>query len=69
MKIVFAYYKTSAIFFLFCPQHVSFYQNIENTGVVTDVNYFVHLDNHPFEELCSEVATKPWFINFFFFAA
>ena len=31
-----------------------FYQNIENTGVVTDVNYFVHLDNHPFEDMWME---------------
>ena len=38
-------------FFLFCPQHVSFYQNIEKTGMVTAVNYFVHLDNHQFEDM------------------
>ena len=62
------------------------FTKIENTEVVTDVNYFVHLDNHPFEdmwmekwmkiyvvmtwgvqELCSEVATKPRFIIYYFF--
>jgi len=54
VKTVFAYYKTSARFFSFCPQHVSFYQNIENTGIVRGVNYFVHLDNHPFEDMWME---------------